>query len=585
MKARIFVLGPTTFLFIAISWLGGCQPSKVTVTEIARQDFPVATIDSTVTIPATKLYERLAAGKLLEKGGILDSSTFFDTLKAIVVDSVVSTEAGKINLRDDIVLYRIFQGRYNDFFLNYFYRKYIIDSIKVDSIVVDSFYRAHPEKYSNKEQVHARQLVISADGLRYGKDSSLYKNYTLEQIDSVAKDMIYSLRARIDTGEVLGNLAYLYSVNRESGDKYGELEYFTRNTYNEEFEEQAFSLPPGEISQPFRSRDGWHIIQVIDHLNAGLAPLTPEVYGAVSMQFASEMAGGRARYFIDSLVSQAKIIFNDSALLKEARHVPETTWAAVINGIDTITFYRLGDIFDQYSIKPAADSVMLKAKHAVLLREAYRYLAMQAGQQLGYADAPVVLAEREQLYHKYAMDVVRKGGQDPEYMPSDSLISDYYERNIDRFTFKKPIYVQHIIVQDSLFGEFLRDQALSGVDFLGLAKQYYPGAEEIRVAAADLGYIGPGEMPENFYRAAWGTARGNVSHPVKTEWGYHIIKVIDRKNDKPLTEVKSLIIDALRIEHARELTDRWEKEILGRHRIEYHLEKLKRIELPPKARR
>jgi foldase protein PrsA len=210
---------------------------------------------------------------------------------------------------------------------------------------------------------------------------------------------------------------------------------------------------------------------------------------------------------------------------------------------------------------------------------------MQAGQQLGYADAPVVLAEREQLYHKYAMDVVRKGGQDPEYMPSDSLISDYYERNIDRFTFKKPIYVQHIIVQDSLFGEFLRDQALSGVDFLGLAKQYYPGAEEIRVAAADLGYIGPGEMPENFYRAAWGTARGNVSHPVKTEWGYHIIKVIDRKNDKPLTEVKSLIIDALRIEHARELTDRWEKEILGRHRIEYHLEKLKRIELPPKARR
>jgi parvulin-like peptidyl-prolyl isomerase len=141
--------------------------------------------------------------------------------------------------------------------------------------------------------------------------------------------------------------------------------------------------------------------------------------------------------------------------------------------------------------------------------------------------------------------------------------------------------VQHIIVEDSVFGEFLRDQALSGIDFLDLAEKHYPGAEEIRVAAADLGYIGPDEMPEEFFKMAMRTAKGDVSHPVKTEWGYHIIYVVDKQINKSLEQVRNQIANLLRQQHQKEFRTQWQNELLSRHDVKYNLEPVKKIELPP----
>ncbi|MCP4705351.1 MAG: hypothetical protein GY865_12135, partial [candidate division Zixibacteria bacterium] len=161
----------------------------------------------------------------------------------------------------------------------------------------------------------------------------------------------------------------------------------------------------------------------------------------------------------------------------------------------------------------------------------------------------------------------------------------YYNENIDEFIIKKPVNVQHIIVEDSIFGEFLRDQAISGVDFLDLAKEHYPGAEEIRVAAADLGYIGKGEMPDEFFNAAMRTGKGTVSHPVKTEWGYHIIYVVDKQINKTLEQVHSKISSHLRKQHQIEVRKNWQQDLMSGHNITYYLDTLKRLKLPPNVER
>jgi len=69
-----------------------------------------------------------------------------------------------------------------------------------------------------------------------------------------------------------------------------------------------------------------------------------------------------------------------------------------------------------------------------------------------------------------------------------------YEYNIDDYTFEKPLTVQHIIVDDSVTGEFIRDQANSGVDFLDLAETFYPGEPSLRRELAQLGKIGPNDV-------------------------------------------------------------------------------------------
>lgn len=585
MKMRHRILGLLLTLALILP-LSGCKKAAVTQDDIAQNDFPVVLIDSMTSVMASDLYDRLSGSDLLEEGGVLDSSTYFDTLQAIILDSIVSIEARDVNLREDTPLYRTYLLRYRDSYVKYLYKHLILDSIRVDSATVIGLFEDHREDFSYKEQVRARHLVISADGLKYGKDSLLYKDYSIEQLDSIAEEMAYDLKAKIDSGANFGQLSTEYSVHSESGRRGGELGYFFRNTYNKEFEEVAFSLASGAISEPFKSPDGWHIIEVTDHVDSGQAPLTPEIYEEVARLYAAEKAQIRSAHLMDSIISVAEIIYNDSALSGDIHRVPDTTWAAIINGIDTITFYRMPDHVHQYKSNRGLDTAVTLSllKDALALR-ARRFILMQAGDDLGFGKAPEVVKNRKALYHKYAKDVVRKRGRDIHYTPPESLIADYYEKNSNKFIFEKPVYIQHIIVEDSILGEFLRDQALSGVDFLDLAKQYYPGAEEIRVAAADLGYIGRGELPDNLYKTALATPVKSVSHPIKTEWGYHIVKVLDRKHDKTLEQVRARIVDVLKKEHQEETYREWVRELMNRHLVEYDLGIIKRIALAPREHR
>ncbi|MEW5923773.1 MAG: peptidylprolyl isomerase [Candidatus Zixiibacteriota bacterium] len=574
------------FLLITVIFsVNGCKVDSLTRDDIAANDFPIAIIDSNTPVMASSLYGRMAQSDLLENGGYLDSALYFDTLNAIIFDSLISLEADKVDLKNDPALYRNFFMLYKNFYLKYLYQHIILDQIPTDSSLIVEYYKSHPDVFYYREQVRARHLVISAPGLKYGKDSLQYKDYSMEQLDSLAREKVYSLKSQIDSGADLGNLAYDYSVHRESGKQMGELGYFFRHTYNTVFDSVAFALPEGDISDPFKSPDGWHILQVIDHIDSGLADLTPEIYEQATQGYLAEQSRGIYEHFMDSIFTAAKIVFNDVALSGVLHEVPDTTWAAVINGIDTITFYRLPDYLHQYKSSVGRDSVDLPLIHDMLIYRSIEYVLMQAGDNLGFVNDPDVVKERHGIYEKYARIFVMKGSRDEDYQPPDSLIEQYYNDHADEYVVEKPIYVQHIIVDDSLFGEFLRDQALSGMDFLELARENYPGAEEIRVAAADLGYIGPNEMPEAFYLQAMVTPVNGISHPVKTEYGYHIIKVKDKLYNRSLEQMRPTIMSELVKKHAVEFREQWIKDIFARHKIEYYLDKVKKLELAAKDRR
>jgi len=584
MHLKKMIIGAFLLILIVFT-ICGCKVKSLTRDQIVANDFDIAMIDSELPIKASQLYYRLADSDLLENGGQIDSAMYFDTLRAIILDSLVSLEAMKVDLKDDMPLYRNFFFLYREFYLNYIYKNLIIDSIPADSALVIEYYESHSDVFFYREQIRARHIVVSAEGLRFGEDSLLFKDYSMEYLDSLAKKKIYDFKDQIDSGAEFGNIAYDYSVHRESGKRLGELGYFFRNTYNKAFEDVAFNIPEGQVSDPFKSPDGWHIVEVIDHVDSGLADLTPEIFQQAMQGYLAENSQGRHGRLIDSLLKNSTIIYNDEALSGNIHKLPETLWAAVINDRDTITCYRLPDYMHQYKSSVGRDSVDLPLIHDMFLTRAVEYLLMQAGDDIGYGDKPEVAKKKYGFYHKYALNFVKKGSRDPQFRPPDSLVENYYNENIETYVFKKPIYVQHIIVDDSVFGEFLRDQALSGIEFLDLAKEHYPGAEEIRVAAADLGFIGPGEMPDAFYSRAVATPIGGISRPVKTEFGYHIIKIIDRRYNRTIDQVRPTVVDALKKEHAKEFKEQWKQSLFDMHKVEYFLENLKRIELAEKSRR
>jgi len=103
--------------------------------------------------------------------------------------------------------------------------------------------------------------------------------------------------------------------------------------------------------------------------------------------------------------------------------------------------------------------------------------------------------------------------------------------------------VRHILIKPSeimseeqareLAGE-LRQRARSGEDFGELARQY---SEDIGTAAegGDLGWTSPGQTVPEFETAMADTPVDAISEPVRTEYGWHIIKVLERRN-RDMTE-------------------------------------------------
>ena len=89
------------------------------------------------------------------------------------------------------------------------------------------------------------------------------------------------------------------------------------------------------------------------------------------------------------------------------------------------------------------------------------------------------------------------------------------------------VRASHILVKTEKEANEILEQIKAGKDFAELAKKYSQCPSGKR--GGDLGYFGRGRMVPEFENAAFSTPKGEVSKPVKTQFGYHIIKVTDTK--------------------------------------------------------
>lgn len=101
--------------------------------------------------------------------------------------------------------------------------------------------------------------------------------------DSLALKKITDLRTRISKGEKFSTMALLYSQDPGSAQKGGELGFMPRGSLVPEFEEVAYQLAPGEVSEVVKSDFGYHIIEMIkrrgESINVSHILIKPTITG------------------------------------------------------------------------------------------------------------------------------------------------------------------------------------------------------------------------------------------------------------------------------------------------------------------
>jgi peptidyl-prolyl cis-trans isomerase C len=145
---------------------------------------------------------------------------------------------------------------------------------------------------------------------------------------------------------------------------------------------------------------------------------------------------------------------------------------------------------------------------------------------------------------------------------SPNVLKKYYESHLERFSTDQ-VRVQHILLTDEdTAKKVLKLAKAPHADFMALAEQYStdPSAKNNR---GEVGFISREGMAPEFTEAAFRGAEGDVVGPVQTVFGYHVIRVMQKKFGKPLEfdEVELRVREIVREQETRNFADSLRKQL------------------------
>ena len=164
-------------------------------------------------------------------------------------------------------------------------------SIKIDDAVAQKQYNANADSYTHPEQLHARHILLLVQ-----------PNADKAQTDRLEGE-IKSISAQLKKGGNFEALAKKLSQDPGTAPHGGELPWFSRGMMVKPFEDAAFALKPGQISEPVRTQYGWHIIKLEATRPAGKVPFE-DAKEEIKRRLAEEKASEKVNEIMDQSLDQ-----------------------------------------------------------------------------------------------------------------------------------------------------------------------------------------------------------------------------------------------------------------------------------------
>ena len=160
---------------------------------------------------------------------------------------------------------------------------------------------------------------------------------------------------------------------------------------------------------------------------------------------------------------------------------------------------------------------------------------------------------------------------------SDQEVKDYYEKHKEDFAVGR-IRASHILVKTEEDARNILERLKKGEDFAKIAKKSSidPGSAK---NGGDLGFFSAGQMVPEFEAVAVKLKQGEISEPLKTKFGYHIIKVTDKKIGKSVEfeKVKNYISQRLSAEKQKGFFDSYIEELKKKYTVEINKEAVSKL--------
>lgn len=207
----------------------------------------------------TQILDNMVTNAILtqkaEKEGLKIDEKEFENEVKFTVEALSSNETMKKYYEDNGVDEEYVRNMIRESMLASMYHDNFIEKNKATDEEIKKYYDEHLDTDFKKEQVKASHILIKTidqDG----------KDLPQDQIDK-AKAKIDEIYTKLMAGENFEELAKANSQD-PSKDNGGDLGYFGKGMMVPEFEQKAFSMNVGEVSEPVKTQYGYHIIKLTD---------------------------------------------------------------------------------------------------------------------------------------------------------------------------------------------------------------------------------------------------------------------------------------------------------------------------------
>lgn len=475
-------------------------------------------------------------------------------LDSLIIQQLLIQEAYRIGLDASDEVNRLILANKGEFLLDVLYIREIEDKIVVDELEVQALY----------------------DSLEYKVKSS----HILVKDEETA----LLLKDSLDNGVDFGDLAVNHSIDPSAQQNRGELDYAIWGRMVMPFSEAIFNMNPGEISAPFETNFGWHIVRVEDRIpnderksfelmqasleemvrNNTRVELMDSFLTLVEERFPITVEEATIEYLIhkrETLYPQQLLESmpkNDFDLKQLDRHEKELILATWEGGQMTLGQYLTMIKQQRSEVRPDLDDYEKMSKF--IFHQNVMDLLTAEARRKGIEDDPEYKRKIKRFKELTMADIVENDSI-PIYNPvTEDEIKQYYDENLQLFEVPAKIHVYEILVSEREDAVRYKNEIKSLTRFKEVAGQVTE-RPNYRERKGDMYYI-QRRTSGVVYDAADQVSVGEIAGPIERGGKFAIVYVADKRPGElqEYLQAKQSIQNNMRMERKLESLTLWVEE-------------------------
>jgi len=504
----------------------------------------------------------------------VDSSAKISVLNQMITAQLKANAAKDLNLDETEDYKSHMRSREGQIIGQKYFEVKVVDELFPEEVLRELY-----EK--QKDEVKVSHILIGFRGARGGKS---------ERTKGEARKLAEKLAREANAGADFEELAMQNSDDPSVKSNKGDMGFFTWGRMVDSFQEKAFSMEPGEISDPVESPFGFHVIKFFE--KRPNVQYSPDNFEAKKFELKRKLYPGKKDTAMVMWNRNMDMLKKDAGLMKLDSNIAKVVDLAKkkkMNGplseksfsADELEIVLADMKGDDLTVKqmfsyfqgPNVRTLERNLENTKLLSKMVDNLA---GEMLVYADSkrlkidkyPDIAAMLNDISNQKLGSMAEKMEVRDKVDLSDEELRKYYDENTNEFKKPAEMEIWEIYVTKEDLAKKISRWAKAGRNFEKMASKY----TEDKYYQKKKGYLGYRQERRRgaVSKEAFAIGENSVSNPVKYKKGWAVIKTgsLRPESIRSFEEAKSQVSSKLRGKKLRELRKKWNEDLREKYDVE-----------------